>query len=91
MKKFFRMLFSKNNQVINFNRTTKTIVQVFDSNDEGPRRKKLYHGFISEVDFTNRVISIDEDGYIHKMPFDCIVTMSRMEDGRIRIWIKVED
>lgn len=92
MKKFFRMLFGKkSNQVINFERTTRTIVQVFDTNEEGPKRKKLFHGFISGVDFTNRMLSIDEDGYIHKMPFDCIVSMSRMEDERIRIWIKVEE
>lgn len=92
MKNFFKMLFSKKeNQVINFKRTTKTIVQVFDSNDEGPKRKKLYHGFIAAVDFANRVLVLDEDAYIHKIHFDEIVSMSRMEDGRIRIWINEEE
>lgn len=92
MKKFFKMLFSKkNNRVINFERTTKNVVQVFNSKDEGPRRKKLYYGFISSVNFTDRCLVIDEDCYPHTLPFDNIVTMSRMDDGRIRIWINEEE
>ena len=92
MKKFFRMLFGiKDNRVINFNRTTKTVVQVFDSKDDGPKRKKLYYGFVSGVDFDRRMLVIDEDAYMHEVSFDSIVTMSRMADGRIRIWINVED
>lgn len=92
MKNFFKMLFSKKNKrVVNFKRTTLNIVQVFDTKEQGPKRKKLYRGFIYEVDFDKRMLVLDEDCSLHYVPFDDIVTMSRMEDGRIRIWIKVED
>jgi len=91
MKNFLKMLFSKHNQVINFKRTTRTVVQVFDTNEQGPKRKKLFYGFISSVDFDNRILVIDEDGYMHRISFDRIVTVSRMSDYRIRIWIKVEE
>lgn len=88
MKNFFSKLFGKSTQVINFKRTTRTVAQVLDSREKGPKRDMLYSGFISEVDFGNRMLFIEDESRIYKVHFDMIVSMSRMNDGRIRIWIK---
>lgn len=90
MKNFFKKLFGSN-QVINFKRTTKTVVQVFDSEDEGPKRRKLFCGFIYNVDFNTRLLHVDTDDSIREIKFDNIVSMSRMGDRRIRIWIKTKE
>lgn len=78
--KLFDKLF---NRPFRFNKGVSTMVQVFDSS-KSKHFDEILSGFISEVDFNNRVVIIDH----HVVSIDNIVTISRMRDGRLRMWIK---
>ena len=93
MKKFFRKLLCRR---IYFDTAVKNFVSVLDTykrNDD-----ECFSGVITCVDFKERSLHIESSScfkygkpIVHTIPFDNIVTLSRMRDGRLRMWIKVED
>ena len=91
MKKFFRRLFGR---TIHFGDNIRNFVCVLNSNKKND--DELYFGFISSVNFDKRELTISStiEGVFPKkivIPFDDIVTVSRMRDSRLRMWIKVKE
>jgi len=92
MKSFFNRLFRR---TITFDAGINNHVNVVDT-DKRKENNDLFSGVITEIDFDNREVVIENKFsllYSGKMvvKFDKIVTISRMKDGRLRMWIKVED
>ena len=92
MKSFFNRLFRR---TITFDAGINNHVNVVDT-DKRKENNDLFSGVITEIDFDNREVVIENKFsllYSGKMvvKFDKIVTVSRMRDGRLRMWIKVED
>lgn len=92
MKSFFNRLFRR---TITFDAGINNHVNVVDT-DKRKENNDLFSGVITEIDFDNREVAIENKFsllYSGKMvvKFDKIVTISRMRDGRLRMWIKVED
>jgi len=92
MKSFFKRLFSR---TITFDEGINSFVNVVDS-DKRKENNDIFSGTITEVNFDNREVLIENKFsllYMGKMvvKFDDIVTISRMRDGRLRMWIKVKE
>lgn len=93
MKSFFKRLFHR---TVVIGGDTYNYVSVLNSQKkEGKRSGEICHGLIKEVDFeqrkvyvlvTNRLTSV-----MSVFAFDQIVTISRMDDGRLRMWVKVKE
>lgn len=90
MRNIFSKLF---NRTVTFRNDITNCVSVLDSKNRGPRSEELLCGFILYADFDKRVICIRTGATLtnkmeeHFISFDDIVTMSRMKDGRLRLWI----
>ena len=92
MKSFFKRLFSR---TITFNVGISNFVNVVNT----AKRKEnndLFSGTITEVNFNERYMVIEDkrakhQEEVHTVHFDDIVTISRMRDGRLRMWIKVKE
>ena len=89
MKKLFYKLFGRK---IFFGYNTANFVNVVNSNKKDD---DVFSGVIKSVDFDKRLVFIEESMYItngkniiHCIPFGRIVTVGRMRDGRLRMWIK---
>lgn len=85
---------------VKFGEKLENFVNVIDTNHRnGKKSGMLFNGYIKLVDFDNRELVIIESGRdvkpsdaaIHVVKFENIVTISRMDDNRLRMWIKVED
>jgi hypothetical protein len=92
MKSFFKRLFSR---TITFNVGISNFVNVVDS-DKRKENNDLFSGTITEVNFDERYLVIEDkrakrQEEVHTVPFDDIVTIGRMKDGRLRMWIKVKE
>ena len=89
MKSFISKLFSRS---VTFGNDMRNCVNVLKSVPETKQCINLYTGFITSVNFNKRMVVIETgtEGIKH-VPFDKVVTISRMQDGRLRMWIKVED
>lgn len=92
MKSFLSTLFGRK---VTFGKNISNFVNVVDSGKER-KNNDIINGYITNVDFSERVIEIKSsvkkygpDSLVVK--FDDVVTISRMRDGRLRMWIKVED
>ena len=86
MRKIFNKLFKR---VVSFNEDYRSQVSVYDSTSKKP---ELFTGVINDIDFDGREIHVQEVQYgkrldIHTICFDTIVSISRMKDGRLRMWI----
>lgn len=92
MKSFFKRLF---NRTITFNVGISNFVNVVDS-DKRKENNEMFSGTITEVNFDERYMVIEDNRAkrqeeVHTVHFDDIVTISRMRDGRLRMWIKVKE
>ena len=89
LNRLFRRPFTFGNDISNF-------VNVMDSAKRDQRCDDLFCGMITSVDFNKREVVIvsnktsEYEQGTHVVGFDSIVTISRMKDGRLRMWIKVE-
>ena len=95
MKKLFSKLFGR---TVNLKNGISTFVTVLESSENRRKNEILFHGFVSRIDFDDRIITIAEtDSYkdavigTRTLCIDKIVSMSRLMDGRLRMWIKKED
>ena len=94
MKKLFNWLFRRR---LTYGRDIISHVTVLNS-DKKADKDGLFSGLITVVDFGKRYLVITEvaalsvkNPEVHIVSFDNIVTISRMRDGRLRMWIKVEE
>jgi hypothetical protein len=92
MESFFKGLFSR---TITFNVGISNFVNVVDS-DKRKENNDLFSGTITEVNFDERYMVIEDKRVkrqeeVHTIHIDDIVTISRMKDGRLRMWIKVKE
>ena len=92
MKSFFKRLFSR---TITFNVGISNFVNVVDS-DKRKENNEMYSGTITKVNFNERYLVIEDkrakhQEEVHTVYFDDIVTISRMKDGRLRMWIKEKE
>ena len=92
MKSFLKRLFSR---TITFNVGISNFVNVVDT-DKRKENNDIFSGTITEVNFNERYMVIDDKRSKHQeevytVHFDDIVTISRMKDGRLRMWIKVKE
>lgn len=84
----FEKLFSRK---ITFGDTIINFVSVLDSDKRG-QNDDLFCGLIKVVDFNKREVVIKNSfsNAEKTIPFDKIVTLSRMKDGRLRMWINTK-
>jgi hypothetical protein len=92
MKSFFKRLFSR---TITFNVGISNFVNVVDS-DKRKENNDIFSGTITEVNFDERYLVIEDKRAnrqedVRTIHLDDIVTISRMKDGRLRMWIKVKE
>jgi NADH dehydrogenase FAD-containing subunit len=94
MKSLFSKLFGK---AITFTDSKKTFACVLDANKKS-KENELFYGNVKSIDFDKRVVVItDVEDYtlaernVHTISFDRIVSINRMRDGRLRLWINTED
>lgn len=92
MKSFFNKLFGR---TVTFGDSISNFVNVLNADNREKKCNSLFDGLITRVDFTARKMVITEQiSSEHKelvVDFKDIVTLSRMNDGRLRMWIKVEE
>lgn len=90
MKSLFKKLFKR---TVEFEPTSYNYVCVLNS---ATKREPLRYGNIQSIDFDARKLTIGckndqwQKSEELEIGFDQIVTISRMKDGRLRLWIKVE-
>lgn len=94
MNKLLSILFHR---VVHFGTDIRSYVRVTDSNKRNKKDDDLFCGTLDYVDFDNRTVVITElkeltlkRGDVHIIPFDKIVTLSRMKDGRLRMWLNLD-
>lgn len=88
MKNFIKNLFRRSDsKVVTFPNDIYNFVNVLDS-DKSKKEDDLFSGLITKVDFENREVHVVGKTEAHVVPFDDIVTISRMKDYRLRMWIK---
>ena len=89
MKKLFYKLFRP---PITFGCDISNFVSVLDSVKSNSKSDDLFAGFIKSVDFNKRTIVIvvrgEHAGGERTVSFNDVVTIRRMKDGRLRMWIK---
>lgn len=92
MKSLFSKLFCR---TITFGDSIRNFVCVLLSDDKDKKCKNFFDGLITKVDFTNRNMVITEQVTREHseliVSFDNIVTINRMKDGRLRMWIKAQE
>lgn len=86
MRKIFNKLFKR---VVSLNNDYRSQVSVYDSTSKKP---ELFTGVIYDIDFDDRKVRIQEVQFakqldIRTICFDDIISISRMKDGRLRMWI----
>lgn len=90
MKNFFKNLFRRSeSKVITFPNDIYNFVNVLDSALRDKKSNEQFSGLITKIDFENREVHVVGKTEAHVVPFDDIVTISRMRDNRLRMWIKV--
>ena len=90
MKNFFKNLFRRSeSKTITFPNDIYNFVNVLDSALRDKKSNEQFSGLITKVDFENREVHVVGKTEAHVVPFDNIVTISRMRDDRLRMWIKV--
>lgn len=90
MKEFIKKLFRRSdNKTITFPNDIYNFVNVLDSALRDKKTNEQFSGLITKVDFENREVHVVGKTEAHVVPFDDIVTISRMKDNRLRMWIKV--
>lgn len=91
MLSFFNKLFGRN---VKLEAGINTFMSALNSDN---KEKMLFSGFITMVDFDRRRVEVlcnsktKRQQYRRVIDFDKIVTISRMKDGRLRMWVSVED
>lgn len=95
LKSFIKRAFRSE---ITFGNDIKNFVNVLNTDKHGPKSEELFHGFIKSIDFNNRTLTISEqieyiqeEATTHVVSFDRVISISRMQDGRLRMWIIKED
>lgn len=78
---------------LTFVKNSGNFVNVLDTNQKNGTSESLFNGFVMKVDFNKRLLYIEltdlsREGIMKVIPFDDVVTINRMKDGRIRMWIK---
>lgn len=83
--------------IVKFGTDISNFVSVLDSDSQDKKKDDICCGMISKIDFNKRILEIEAKSAFHKksytttIPFNKIVTISRMKDGRLRMWIKTEE
>lgn len=92
MKSFLSKLFGR---TVSFEENISNFVNVVDANKR-KGENNIFDGSIKCVDFDKRTMLIVSAKGMgtrqeYRVIFDNIVTISRMQDGRLRMWIRKEE
>lgn len=87
MKNLFEKLFRRR---ITFGNDIYNFVNVIDSDERDKKNNDLFSGLIKSIDFERREVCVADKMATYTISFDNIVTISRMRDHRLRMWIKKE-
>lgn len=92
MKSFLSKLFGR---TVSFEENISNFVNVVDAN-KCKGSNELFDGSIHHVDFDNRTLLVVTPSCLgerqeYTIKFQDIVTISRMQDGRLRMWIRKEE